>query len=110
MEGVEEIGIGDFGIVAANAIGQDLEIVDVVDVHRHRRYLVLHLSEQVHCSHDRLAFLRSFQLSFDGTSVSMRTNTINVFLVMGNILQGAYAQVPTVVNNDVSFILEYLGA
>lgn len=59
LEGVEEIGVGEFVVGSHDALGEDLEWVDVVHVHRHRRYLLLHLSEQVHWSHDLLSLSRS---------------------------------------------------
>ncbi|KAH1190112.1 hypothetical protein HKD37_20G056398 [Glycine soja] len=48
LEIVEEIGVGEFVVGGDDALGEDLERVDVVHVHCHRRYLLVHLSEQVH--------------------------------------------------------------
>lgn len=48
--------------------------------------------------------------SLDGTSLSLKTCALNVFLVTDSNLQGALTCVPIMVNNDVSFILTYLSA
>lgn len=54
LEGVEEIGIGEFVVGGDNAISEDLKRIGVVYIHRHRRNLLIHICVRAQCSHHLL--------------------------------------------------------
>ncbi|KAF3975680.1 hypothetical protein CMV_001075 [Castanea mollissima] len=53
FECVVEIGIGELAVHGDDALTEDLEWINVVDVHGHSGRLVVHVCEEVHrhCSH-----------------------------------------------------------
>lgn len=70
LELVEKVGVGGLVVDGDDALAEDLQWVDVVNVHRFRGSLILHISEEFHLHRPHVFFFLVFlfppSLSSDG--------------------------------------------